>query len=120
MAGALPVVCIFGVQNTELKSAIDGQIPHFETNRLDCRCYLTDDKLNSILAKDRPGAVISFGKQEDFPNLLASPFEVRRIWINFEDTEKLHEKGVAAFMCFITNALKKRNDFLGELFSLFH
>lgn len=105
----LPVVCIFGVKNIKLESP--GPIPHFETNKLDCRCYLTDDDLYAILAKDRPGTIISFGEQEDFPMLMSSPFDVRKRWINFKDTDDLATKGGHAFMCYIQNALNERRDF---------
>lgn len=105
----LPIVCIFGLQNIELESA--GPVPVFETTKMDCRCYLTDDNLYAILAKDRPNAIVSFGKQENYPLLLTSPFEIRKRWINFDNANDLAEKGKGIFFCFLHNALEKRLDF---------
>jgi len=105
----LPIVCIFGLQNIELESA--GPVPVFETTKMDCRCYLTDDNLYAILAKDRPNAIVSFGKQENYPLLLTSPFEIRKRWINFDNANDLAEKGKGTFFCFLHNALEKRLDF---------
>ena len=107
MAGLLPVVCIFGIENITLDSL--GPVPDFETTKLDCRCYLTDDDLYAILAKDRPGVVISFGKDGDFPNLLRAPFDIRKRWINFYDMESMGEKGRATFFCYLHNQLEKRD-----------
>jgi len=106
---SLPVVCIFGVENVSLESS--GPVPPFETTKMDCRCYLTDDNLYAILAKDRPNVVITFGKHTDFPNLLNGPFEIRKRWLNFEDMKDMAEKGKATFFCFLHNALEKRIDF---------
>jgi glycosyltransferase involved in cell wall biosynthesis len=109
MAGLLPVVCIFGVENISLESL--GPVPVFETSKLDCRCYLTDDDLYSVLAKDRPGAIISFGKQEDFPNLYSASFEVRRKWVNYEKMDDLAKIGGEAFYCYLHSLLAKRDSF---------
>lgn len=108
MAGTLPVVSIFGLQNVELESA--GPAPDFETQKMDCRCYLTDDDLYRVLAHDRPHSIISFGNPGEFPNLMESPFEVRKKWINYEDTNEMEVKGSVAFMNFLNNVLSKRND----------
>jgi len=104
----LPVVCIFGKENIELKSS--GPAPDFETRKLDCRCYLTDENLSLILARDRPVAIVSFGAVEDFPYLWEAPFYIRRMWLNFEDTRELDEKGAKTFYCFLYNALMRRKD----------
>lgn len=105
----LPVVCVFGVQNINLKSA--GPIPDFETNDMDCRCYLTDDNLYSILAKDKPVVVVSFGSLDDFRMLSYAPFNIRKMWLHFGDTKNIAEVGRQVFHCFLSNALKKRFDF---------
>ena len=107
MAEALPVVCVFGVMGINLQSA--RPVPHFETSKLDCRCYLTDDDFNEILARDRPSVLVSFGKSEDFPNLLGAPWEVRKRWLNFDSTDNLDEVGVKAFQCYLYNATEKRD-----------
>jgi len=109
MAGNLPIVCIFGVENIELESL--GPVAHFETTKLDCRCYLTDDNLHSILAKVRPDVIVSFGEMLDFPNLTNSQYDVRKRWINFEDTQGLADKGMKTFWCYIRNAVEEQKDF---------
>lgn len=109
MAGLLPVVCIFGVENISLESL--GPVPQFETQAMDCRCYLTDDNLYEILAKDRPNVIVTFGQQTDFPLLVSAPFDVRKRWVNYEDTKNLAEKGRGAFHCFLHSALEKRTAF---------
>lgn len=104
----LPVACIFGAQNISLKS--DGPVPDFETTEIDCRCYLTDAGLYSILAKDKPVVIVSFGKVDNFKILATAPFDVRKIWIHFNDTGNLEEVGKQAYFCFITNSLQKRHN----------
>jgi len=104
----LPVVCIFGVKNISLKS--EGPVPYFETDDMDCRCYLTDDNLSGVLAYDRPSVIVSFGKEEDFVNLMASPFSVRKKWIHFPDTGNIEGIGIEAFRCFLHNAVNDRQD----------
>jgi len=108
MAEALPVVCVFGAKGIRLHSA--RPIPHFETSRLDCRCYLTDDGLLEILAKERPSVLVSFGRAEDFPNLMAAPWDVRKRWLNFDSTENLDKVGAEAFACYVHNATEPRAD----------
>jgi glycosyltransferase involved in cell wall biosynthesis len=105
----LPVVCIFGVNNVEVESL--GPVPQFETTKLDCRCFLSDDNLYAILAEHRPNVLLSFGNQADFPNLTTAPFEIRKRWINFENMEDMDDKGQGAFYCFLHNALEKRTAF---------
>lgn len=108
MAGALPVVDIFGVKNINLESKIP--CPKFETSKLDCRCYLTDDDVFSIIAKDRPSAIVSFGQLSEFPNLNNMPFEYRKKWIHFNDTDDLQDKGVMTFNCILADSLKQNKD----------
>ena len=55
MSKDLPTVCIFGVLDVKLQSP--GPVPKYETRDMDCRCYLTDDGLEDILAKDRPDVI---------------------------------------------------------------
>lgn len=105
----LPVVCVFGVQNIDLKS--EGPAPDFETRGLDCRCYLTDDDLGPVLVKDRPQVIVSFGEPSEFPNLLKMPESYRRMWLNFDDTKDIAGHGVKAFYCFIHNALQRERSY---------
>lgn len=108
MAEVLPVVCIFGVDNVQLYSA--SSAPVFETTQLDCRCYLTDDDLNRILATDRPSVIVSFGPESDFPHLQAAPSEIRKQWLRFDDTSSIDAAGVAAFEQYLRNATSKESD----------
>jgi len=108
MAEALPVVCVFGVLNIELHSPRPK--PDFEASRLDCRCYLTDDDLYEVLAKDRPSVIVTFGKPEDYGKLMTAPWEVRKRWINYENTDNLDQIGFEAFRCYLSCALNERND----------
>lgn len=109
MAEKLPVVCIFGLDNIQLQSA--GPVPDFETTRLDCRCYLTDDNLQEILVKDRPNVIVSFGASSEFPNLMSSPFSIRKRWLNFATMDDAPRIGSSAFYCFVQNAVKERRDY---------
>lgn len=104
----LPVVCVFGLMNVELKSL--PKVPDFETAEFDCRCYLTDENLQQILVEDRPHVFVSFGKVEDYPNLMASPFEVRKRWLNFENFDDPAGVGRGAYHCFISNIVNERKD----------
>ena len=105
---SLPVICVFGVEDITLKSA--PPIPNFELDDLDCRCYLTDEGLYKILAKDCPQAIVSVGPIENFKTLSVAPFQVRRMWVHFEDLKNLQDKGQQAFMCFLGNAIQRRDE----------
>lgn len=105
MAEALPVVCVFGASNIQLHSAAPA--PRFETTRMDCRCYLTDDDLDRILATDRPSVIVSFGPESDFSNLQSAPFEMRRRWLRFDSTSSLDAVGIAAFEKYLRNATSR-------------
>jgi glycosyltransferase involved in cell wall biosynthesis len=106
MAGHLPVVSIFGVENIELESA---GCPQFETSKMDCRCHLTDDNFSQILAEERPNAVVSFGELKEFQNLTAMPYEYRKKWLHFEDTEELETKGIQTFFCFVSDCVSEQH-----------
>ena len=95
----LPVVCVFGVLNIELKSR--GPIPVYETDKLDCRCYLTDDNLDMVLSKDKPVAIVTFGNPDEFSNLLRSPLPVRNKWFHFDTTDEMDTVGDTAFGGFV-------------------
>jgi len=107
MAGCLPVVSVFGVENIELRS---GVAPPFETGELDVRCHLTDDDLSRVLAEERPGVVVTFGDVRDFPALAAAAWEVRKKWLHYEDTSDLERVGREAIQCFIGAACLDRRE----------
>ena len=108
MANGLPVVCIFGALNINLESR--KPVPQFENCDMDCHCFLTDDNLYEILAEHRPVVIVSFGRQEDFPNLMKASWDIARRWLNFEDTSNIDEIGATVFDCYIYNATTVRND----------
>lgn len=99
---SLPVVCVFGIKEISL---VTPECPDYETRKMDVRCYLTDENLHEVLAKDRPSVVVSFGKEESFKSLNASPESVRRMRLHFEDTSNLADKGNQVFERFFGNAL---------------
>jgi hypothetical protein len=108
MASGLPVVCLFGVEGVRLETP--GPVPSFETAKLDCRCYRSDAGLDAILARDQPGAIVTFGKMHDYTRLMRAPFDVRRRWIHYPAGTDLAEVGRGVFHCFLHNALKDRRD----------
>ena len=108
MAEVLPVVCVFGALNIELHSPRPK--PDFEASELDCRCYLTDDDLNSILAKDRPSVIVTIGDAASFSNLMKAHWDIRKRWIHFDSTDDMDKMGLQAFNCYLVNATEKRKD----------
>lgn len=105
MAGNLPVISVFGVKNIRLESMAPA--PDHETRELDCRCYLTDENLQEVLANDQPVAIASFGNADEFKNLQSAPFDVSKKWLHFDDTSDLATKGHAVFSCFLHNAVEE-------------
>lgn len=104
----LPVVLILGKTDVKLKSA--GPVPAFETQELDCRCYETDENLGSILARENPVVVITFGEISDFPNMCRAPFDVRRRWLHFPKDADLEQVGKATFNAFIMDVAIPREN----------
>jgi len=102
----LPVVCIFGVKSVSLRSSVN--YPDFETGDLDCRCYLNDDDLEIILARDNPNVIMTVGKPKDFPKLMKSSNDISEKWINVENTDDLGKMGSSAFYCFMSNTLNPK------------
>jgi hypothetical protein len=102
---SLPVVAIFGKTGIELRSP--GPDNSEETRELRCVCFATDAELEAILLRERPHVLVSFGRPEDFPLLLAAPFDVRRRWINFAPDIDLDEVGRAAYHCFLHSAVER-------------
>jgi len=96
----VPVVCVFGVKNITLVS--EEPVPEFETNALDCRCYLTDDGLYEILARDCPVAIVSFGNHSEFQNLGDASFHVKKKWTHYDNLNELDSVGRNAFLCYVS------------------
>jgi glycosyltransferase involved in cell wall biosynthesis len=107
MAGCLPVVSVFGVENIDLKS---GLCPPFETDKFDVKCHLTDDGLIKILAEERPGVIVTFGDVEDFQGMLGASFEMRKRWLHYENTSELLKVGMEVMQCYASTAILDRRD----------
>lgn len=99
----IPVICIFGIEGVELETF---PAPEYETRKLDCRCFLTDKDLVSILAENRPSAILSFGNKDSFLNLHAAPFYIRKTWLHFDSIDSV--VGQRIFDSFITNISSNR------------
>jgi len=108
MSDKLPVVCIFGATGIALQSA-PAAGPN-ETTALSCHCFADDSQLESILIELGPQVIVSFGKAEDFPKLLAAPFEIRRRWLHYPDINDLAAVGSEAFYCYLSVCLDKRDE----------
>lgn len=93
----IPVICIFG----EILNLQTFDAPDFETRALDCRCFPTDDNLMEVLAKNRPSGILTFGNQNRYPNLLAAPAYVRKLWRHLDSPSNL--SGQMVFDLFINN-----------------
>jgi O-antigen biosynthesis protein len=102
----LPVVLIFGAENINLKSA--GPIPHFETQDLECHCFLKDNDLQLLLYRYHPVAIVSFGDPNSFKNLNNLPFDMRRRWLHFPAGFNLDKVGQAVYSSFITDVCVPR------------
>lgn len=105
MSQKLPVICIFGA-DLELASA--AQTPPSETTALECHCFPGDVDLETILIRLRPHVIVSVGQVENFPKLLAAPFDVRRRWIHFPDAADPAMIGAQAFYCYLSVCLDPR------------
>jgi glycosyltransferase involved in cell wall biosynthesis len=96
----LPVICVFGSGPLELATPAGED---YEENRLDCRCYPADSKLEGILVHDKPQVFITVGNRASFPNLKKAPFEVRKRWIHYETLPDLNQLGLDAYNCYLRN-----------------
>lgn len=103
----LPVIVIFARVNVNLQSP--GPAPFWETQALDCRCYLTDERLNEILARDRPDVIVSFGSRESYPRLAAAPYEVQRHRLHYDDEDvPLTQVGGEVFDHYIASLFERK------------
>jgi len=117
MSKNIPTVCIFGVMGIELQSA--GGVPDYETRKLDCRCYLTDDNIEAILVENRPDVLVSFGDVNEFSNLNKLPYYMRKKWIHFDSTNDLEKIGDQVFNVFINHCLDKKDVTKPKMVSIF-
>lgn len=108
MGVRLPRVCIFGAENIVLRSAVTADVS--ETTELECHCFADDGNLQQILISLDPHVIITAGRVDAYPQLLAAPFEVRRRWLNFPDFGDLDRVGSDAFHCYIAVCLDQREE----------
>jgi glycosyltransferase involved in cell wall biosynthesis len=96
----LPVICVFGSEPIHLVTPAGED---YEENRLDCRWYPADSKLERILVQDRPQVFITVGNRSSFPKLKEAPFEVRKRWIHYDTLPDLNQLGLDAYDCYLRN-----------------
>lgn len=108
MAAKLPVVCIFGGKDIQLFSSKEA--PSIETRDLTCHCFDDDSELETVLITFKPHVIVTFGTMKSFAKLMASPFEVRRRWLHFDDASNLDLVGMQAFNCYLAVCLHKREE----------
>ena len=96
----LPVICIFGHDDLELVTPICAD---YEEKRLDCRCYFSNSNLEKVLTQDKPHVIITIGSLSSFPNLIKSPFEIRKRWLHYDTLPDPTQLGIDAYNCYLTN-----------------
>jgi glycosyltransferase involved in cell wall biosynthesis len=65
--------------------------------------FADDSNLEKILADLEPQAIVSIGRLDDFPKLLAAPHYIRRKWIHRDNAADL--RGADIFYCFLIAAI---------------
>ena len=100
------MVCIFGAEDIRLYSSESA--PEIETRQLDCHCFADDRDLERILIELRPHVIVTFGVMQDFTQLMAAPFEIRRRWLHFPDASDLKMVGENAFLCYLAVCVDRR------------
>lgn len=98
----LPVVCILGPTPMRLTTP---RVSDLEEERLDCRCYATDDDFEQILVWDRPDVIITSGDRSAFPRLGRAPHEIQRRWLHYQALPELGQLGLQVFERYLTNLL---------------
>ena len=104
----LLVVSVFGREGLNLVS--EKKVPDFEENRIDCRCHASDESVMSVVDKEDPGVILTFGEQERYPELMAAPYEVRRKWITLPEGMGNEEIGATVFGSFIRGVCNPKRD----------
>ena len=100
-----PVVVIFGARDVQLQSA---ESPDWEAVTLRCYCFDSDRDLEKVLIEISPQVIITIGREDGYPKLLAAPFDVRRRWLNYPDTSDLQKIGSDAFYCYLNYCIDTR------------
>lgn len=86
MAFDLLRVAVFGQTDPAwLDGLRTGAVSAVEADRLDVRAAESDTDLSRLLVEFRPQVVVSLGRADGFPNLMAAPLDLRRRWLHFDD-----------------------------------
>ena len=106
----LPVVLVVAPAPLRLETP-----PHpFEERGLDCRWVASDADLATVLARERPDVIASFGDRRAFQRLQAAPYDVRRRWLHFASAApspaELERAGAMVFCLFLHRALAVAHD----------
>ncbi len=103
----LPKVAIFGVASLDALPPKEQLRSHaaesYEADEFSLHVFADDSDLARILGELQPQAIVSIGRLEDFPKLLAAPYYVRRTWIHKDSAADL--RGSDIFHCFLIAAL---------------
>ncbi|HEU0190840.1 MAG TPA: glycosyltransferase family 2 protein [Mycobacterium sp.] len=103
----LPKVAVFGVTSMSQLPSKDQMRSHpapaFEADTFDFTLFENDHQLDRILKELDPQCIVTIGDIQDFPNLLAAPYYVRRKWIHRDRAEDL--RGIDILYCFLGDAL---------------
>lgn len=96
----LPVICIFGADDFKL---VTPKGADWEEERLGCRFYPSDCRLEQVLIQDKPQVIITIGNLTSFPNLLKAPLEIRQRWLHYDTLPDLTQLGISAYNRYLAN-----------------
>lgn len=103
----LPKVAIFGVESEQALPPPEQLRSHhaesYEADEFLIRTFRDDSSLAQVLRDFEPQAIVSIGKLEDFPRLLAAPYYIRRKWIHRDSAQQV--RGIDIFHCFLGAAI---------------
>lgn len=97
MAARLPVIWLISNHSRELFTTAGAA---WEEKRLECHWTTDDGQMQTILATIQPDCILTLdGSPEDYENLSAASYEVRRRWIHRQNEESDESLGNAAWHC---------------------
>ena len=102
------VVSVFGREGLNLVS--EAKVPDFEENRIECRCYSSDESVMRVIDTDDPGVVLTFGDPMSYPELMNAPYEVRRKWVNLDNKTDDKSVGGIVFSSYIRSVCNIKKD----------
>jgi O-antigen biosynthesis protein len=110
MAFDLVRVCVIGQTDPDWPKKVQMRgAAAVEAAGFDISAFADDAELERILVEIRPQVIVSFGQAETYRQLWAAPLEIRRRWVNVEDTSE--DPAVVAdriMATFIENATTER------------